>query len=155
MEFIKKLYSKALDFVRQLKRALFFFRLGYRTYAWDYGYTEEILAETLRLQLEYFNGPLTVVDWEQPDAKKHLKALSIVVKILSSKDGFEFKNKPQLDFIFKPTVDGKYYELTYPEGTEKEQDALINLLRAEDRINDKRRKLVFRLIEKYGQGWWD
>jgi len=133
----------------QLKRAIKFGHLGFTTYDYDFGCTEKILRVALEEQLSLFTSNRTVVDWTGPAEKKQLKALKIVVKLLKYTD-FELKNKPELGIDFDISATGRFTVIR--TGDIETYDRLVS---EESKIIIRRRKLLFRLLEKYMQSWWD
>jgi len=139
-------------FLRQVKRGFKYFKLGYNTYPYDYEYTKQILAFSLKEQLKLFESPQSPVNWYNEERERRaIKALKLTIKLLESPE-FISKNLPSLST--KSFLQNGHYCLTFLNSQE-DLDKFKKLNDMANKINSKREKLCYDIIVKYNRYWWD
>lgn len=136
---------------------------------YDFGYLEKMLLMKLTAMRDYFRdyGHLSWCQDESSDERADWKALELTIKLLEKSiahDNGEYILKNDLDKWgewISHDGEGSILERLRPEKVVTEEDKRhwhnewVNHMNREDRTARKYRKIMYRLVEKYGRSWWD
>lgn len=132
---------------------------------WDFQYTYEILREKIKFQKEYFQKSQLVLGWE--DQVKQLAFCERILNRLIEDDYTTQAYTEQLETRIVETVK----ETTILNGEEKTVWRLVDnrpkeIQEKEDKImrdswaweehwKERDKKLLYKMLEKYSEEWWD
>lgn len=163
MQIIKDLFLDILSFIKsyffRIKRICEWIPVLWKTFDWDFDYSLEIFKYSLeRLEKGLKEG------WAIHN-KKHLKALKTCIFLLNRiiKDNYLMENIYCLDVSnnlpFAEEICGKFIWIAPGRGIEKlkilnnKEFLDYHILAEKQKKEDK--KLLFSLLLKYGNSWWD
>jgi hypothetical protein len=167
---LDKITGPIRAFIRKLKRFVAYGMHGYNTYDWDYGYLFEMLEFKLkRMQHEIINGHHT------PD-KATDQSLRLCLKLLKKLNGRDYHYFMDIhnakwgesEWVFhRHDEDGKEIEngcsrleiikpnANTPEEKAQERAEFSIAYKKDDAQQARDKRLLFRIMEKYHQCWWD
>lgn len=169
VEKIFDLYYDIRARIEWTRRAFAYAKLGYKNYDFDALTIEHYLLFKLkRVQDCLINGSCDLTVEMGP---KKMKAIKLAIKLLERLTGsYEFHRFidlheakwGELHTWFEPSEDGRgsYWRSSRPKANtpeliEQERQEFLEAARADDREEEKYRKLLYAIIAKYIRYWWD
>lgn len=164
-------YYSVLSFIERCKRSWAYAKLGHKNYDFDALTIEHYLLFKLkRVQKCLINGTCDLTVEMGPMKMKALKLCIKLLEKLNENDYSRFmdmhdKKWGELHTWFEPVNDGNPHSGSYwrssrpkavtPEEKEQERKEFLEASYADAREEEKHRRLVYRIIEKYIRYWWD
>lgn len=159
---------KIRAFFRNLFRALAFAKVGWNNYDFDYGYIEDlVLFKLKRIEKEMTGG---YTDWSVPAQARSLKALRLAIKLFDKlqqtdnsmlMDQHESKWGKLIVETEESDRPGQYKLITSrphaatPRLREIERKEFLEASYADDRREQRHRRIAYQLMAKYSTDWWD
>lgn len=167
---LSDLIAPIRSFIRKLKRAAAYAIQGYNSYDWDYSYLFKLIEFKIkRIELEIINGHAI------PD-KQTLQSLRLCLKLLKRINNSEYHyfldihnaKWGESEWVFhRKEEDGTEIpngcsrleiikrNANTPEEKAQEREEFQIAFRLDDAQEARDKRLLFRIMEKYHQLWWD
>lgn len=140
-----------LRFTRSIQYAV----IGWGNHDWDYSYIDSLLLFKLKRVLTCLSNS-SVLDLEHEDNKRSIKSLRLAIKLLERIDKEEYCKK-ELDLAHEEWASSFDKNVAFEIKTDLSTmwKKIRSLLKKEDRLKQRDRKIFYAILFKYQHTWWD
>lgn len=149
---------------QKIKRAYDYAVFGWSNYDWDYGYMYELLQFKLERMEAALKGGVAI------QSKESMKSLRVCIKLLKriNRDSYNYNTElhykkwgePKISFLSEIGSDYSKFVVEHenvktPEDKVQEHAEIKEAIRKDVAQENRDKRLLFRIMEKYSNLWWD